>query len=125
MSSYVKKTELKNGTGVDTSKLAAKSDLPSLKAEDDKIDVKKWKTVPVDLSKISNVVNNDVVRKTVYNKLVVKVNNIDTSRFVLKIKYDPDKLDLEKKTSDADEKIPDTSGLAKKHYNFRISEIKN
>ena len=115
MSSYVKKAELKNGTGVDTSKLAAKSDLPSLKAEDDKIDVKKWKTVPVDLSKISNVVNNDVVRKTVYNKLVAKVNNIDTSRFVLKTTYDPDKLDLEKKTSDADKKKPDTSGLFKKH----------
>ena len=95
---------MKNATGVDTSKLAAKSDLPSLKAEDDKIDVKKWKTVPVDLSKISNIVNNDVVRKTVYNKLVAKVNNIDTSRFVLKTKYDSNKLDLEKKTSDADKK---------------------
>ena len=106
---------MKNATGVDTSKLAAKSDLPSLKAEDNKIDVKKWKTVPVHLSKISNVVNNDVVRKTVYNKLVAKVNNIDTSRFVLKTTYDPDKLDLEKKTSDADKKIPDTSGLVKKH----------
>ena len=95
---------MKNATGVDTSKLAAKSDLPSLKAEDDKIDVKKWKTVPVDLSKIINIVNNDVVRKTVYNKLVAKVNNIDTSRFVLKTKYDSNKLDLEKKTSDADKK---------------------
>ena len=104
MSSYVKKAELKNPTGVDTLKLAAKSDLPSLKAEDAKIDVKKWKTVPVDLSKISNIVNNDVVRKIVYNKLVAKVNNIDTSRFVLKTKYDSDKLDLEKKTSDADKK---------------------
>ena len=45
------------------SKLAAKSDLASLKAEIDKIDEKKLKTVPADLSKLSNVVNNEVVKK--------------------------------------------------------------
>ena len=44
--------------------------------------------VPTDLSKLSNVVKNDVVKKTVYDKLVTKVNTIDTSNFVLKIKYD-------------------------------------
>ena len=55
------KLDLKNATGVDTSKLAAKSDLASLK--DDKIDVDKLKTVPVDLSKLSNLVNNDFVKK--------------------------------------------------------------
>ena len=43
-------------------------------------------------------------KKTVYYKLVAKVNNIDTSGFVLKTKYDTDKSDLEKKISDADEK---------------------
>ena len=58
-----------------------KSNLAKLKAEIDKIDVGKVKTVPVDLSNLSNVVNNDVVKKTVYDKLVAKVNNIDTSRF--------------------------------------------
>ena len=42
-------------------------------------------TVPVDLSKLSNVVKNDVVKKTVYDQLVAKVNSIDTSAFVLKI----------------------------------------
>ena len=47
--------------------------------------------VPVDLSKLSDVVKNDVVKKTVYDKLVAKVNSIDTSRFVLKTKYDTDK----------------------------------
>ena len=52
---------------------------------------------PVDLSKLSDVVKNDVVKKTVYNKLVTKVNNIDTTGFVLKIKYDTDKSDLEKR----------------------------
>ena len=46
--------------------------------------------VPVDLSKLSNVVKNEVVTKTVYDKLVAIVNNIDTSGFVLKTKYDAD-----------------------------------
>ena len=43
--------------------------------------------VPVDLSKLSDVVKNDVVKKAVYDKLVAKVNNIDTNDFALKIKY--------------------------------------
>ena len=47
--------------------------------------------VPVDLSKLSDVVKNDIVKKTVYNKLVETVNNIDTSRFILKTKYNTDK----------------------------------
>ena len=62
---------------------------------------------PVDLSKLSDVVKNDVVKKTVYDKLVAKVNSIDTSRFVLKTNYDADKKELENK-------IPNTSGLLKK-----------
>ena len=57
--------------------------------------LKKLKTVPVDLSKLSNVVNNDVVKKTVYDKLVAKINNIDISGFILKTKYDTDKSELE------------------------------
>ena len=97
LSSYAKKAELKKSTVVDTFKLAGKSDLASLKAEVDKIDVDKLKTVPVDLSKLSNVVKNEVVKKTVYDKLVIKVNNIDTSELVLKTKYDTDKSDIEKK----------------------------
>ena len=52
--------------------------------------------------------------KRLYEKLVAKVNNIDTSGSVLKTTYDTDKSDLEKKISDADKKIPDTSDLAKK-----------
>ena len=88
---YTAKLDFKNATGVDTSKLAAKSDLASLKAEVDKIDVDKLKTVPTDLSKLSNAVKNEVVKKSVYNKLVTKVNNIDTSGFVSKTKYDRDK----------------------------------
>ena len=62
LSNYATKTYLKNATGVDTSKLAAKSDLASLKAEIDKIDIDKLKTVPVALSKLSNVVNNVIFK---------------------------------------------------------------
>ena len=67
-----------------TSKLAAKSDLASLKAEKDQLDIDKLVPVPVDLSKLSDVVKNDIVKKTVYDKLAAKVNNIDTSKFVFK-----------------------------------------
>ena len=105
---------MQSATGVDTSKLAAKSDLSSLKAEIDKIDVEKLKAVSADLSKLSNVVNNEVVKKTVHDRLVAKVNSIDTSGFALKTKYTADKSDLEQKMSDADKKVLHTGGLVKK-----------
>ena len=69
----------------------------SLKAKIDKIDVDKLKTVPVDLSKLSNIVKNEVFKKTVYDKLVAKLSNIDTTGFILKAKYDTDKSDFDKK----------------------------
>ena len=73
--------------------------------------------VPVYLSKLSDLVQNDVVKKDVYNKLVAKVDNFNTSGFVSKTKYDTDKSELENK-------IPDTSGLVKKtDYNTKITEI--
>ena len=59
------------------------------------------------MSKLSNVVKNDVVKKTVYDKLAAKVNNIDTSHFVLKTKYQINKTELEKK-------IPDVSDFVEK-----------
>ena len=60
---YAIKSDLKKAIGVDTSNLAAKPDLASLKAEVDKIDIYKPKTLPVDLYKLSNVVENDVRKK--------------------------------------------------------------
>ena len=57
----------------------------------------KLASVPVDLSKLSDVVKNDAVKKDVYDKLVAKVDNVDTSDFVLKTKYNNDKTELEKK----------------------------
>ena len=76
LSNYATKADLKSARGVDTSELAAKSDLASLKAEIDKIDICKLKTVPIDLSKLSNVVNNDAVNKAAYGKLVTKYMTI-------------------------------------------------
>ena len=63
----------------------------NLKTEVDKLDIDKLVPVPVDLSKLSDVVKNDVVKKGIYDKLVSKVNNIDTSGFVLRIKFYIDK----------------------------------
>ena len=52
--------------------------MANLKTEVDKLDIDKLVPVPADLSKLSNVVKKDFVKKTVYNKLVPKVDNIDT-----------------------------------------------
>ena len=102
---------------VDTSSFALKITLANLKTEVHKLDVDKLVPVPVDLRKLSDVAKNDVAKKDVYDKLVAKVDNIDTSGFVLKIKYDTDKSELENK-------IPDTSGLVKKtDCNTKITEI--
>ena len=93
---YATKTDLKNVTHVDTSSFELKTNLAILKTEVDKLNIGKLVPVPVDLSKSSNVVKNDVVKKAVYDKLVARINNIDTSEFVLKTKYQIDKADLEK-----------------------------
>ena len=69
--------------------------------------IDKLKPIPDDLSKLSNVVKNDVIKKTLYSKLVAKVDNIDTTVFVLKAKYNTDKTEFENK-------VPDTSSLVKK-----------
>ena len=96
--------------------LTNQTNLANLKTEVDKLDIDGQVSVPADLSKLSNAVKNDVVKKTIYDKLVAKVNNIDTSAFVLKTKYNTDKTELENK-------IPDTSGLAEKtDYNTKITE---
>ena len=84
-------------THVDTSNFALKTNFSSLKTEVDKLDIGKLATIPVDLSKLSNVVKNDVVKKTLYNKLVTKVDNIDTSDFVLKTNFNTKITGLEKK----------------------------
>ena len=77
-------------THADTAICALKLNIASLKAEVDKLDINKLVPVPVDLRKLSDVDKNDVAKKAVYNKLATKVNNIDTSEFVLKTKCSAD-----------------------------------
>ena len=109
---------------MDVSSFALKSNLASLKTEVDKIDVDKLKTVPVDLAKLSNVVKNDLVKKTEYNKLVTKVDNIDTINFVKKNKYGKDGSDFKDEITKIDKKIPDVSNLVKKtDFNAKTSEV--
>ena len=117
LSNYATKADIKNISHVDTSSFALKTNLASLKAEVNKLDIDKLVPVPVELSKLSDVVKNDVVKKNAYDKLVAEVNSIDTSLFVLKTKYDTDKSEL-------NNKIPDTNSLVKEtYYNTKITEI--
>ena len=66
-SNYAKKSDGKNSTGDDTSQFAKKIDLANLKSDVYKLDIVKLKTVPIDLSKLSNVVNKNVFKRDVYN----------------------------------------------------------
>ena len=97
LSNYAAKTDLKNVSHVDVSSFALKSNLANLKTEVDKLYIDKLTPVPNDLARLSSAVKNDVVKKTVHDKLVAKVNNIDTTGSLLKTAYDTDKLVLEKK----------------------------
>ena len=119
LSNYATKKDTNDITHIDTSNVALKTNLANLKTEVDKLDIDKLATAPVDLSKLSIVVTNEVFKKTLYDQLVTKVNNIDTNDFVLKTKYSTDKTELENK-------IPSISGLAKKtDYNTKITELEN
>ena len=111
--------DLKNVTHVDTSSFAMKTNLVSLKIEIDKLDIDKLGPVPVDLTKLSDVVKNDVVKKTMYDRLVAKVNNIDTSDFVMKTKYqtkfrDVNNVIIKAELTELENEIPDVSSLATK-----------
>ena len=124
LANYATKDDVKNITHVDVSSYATKINLAALKIEVDKIDTDKLKTVP-DLSKLSNVVKNDVVKKTDYNTKVTSIetkiadvtkntqNNladitklkaVDTNNFVLKTKLASDVTTLENKIDTADKK---------------------
>ena len=125
LANYAIKDDVKNITHVDVSSFASKTNLAALKTEVDKIDVDKLKTVPVDLAKLSNVVNNDIVKKTDYNTKVTSIESqiagvtkntldnlgditklkaVDTSNFVLKTKLASDVTTLENKIDTVDKK---------------------
>ena len=135
LTNYATKTDLKNTTHVDVSIFASKTNLAALKTEVDKIDVDKLKTTPTDLAKLTNAVENDLVKKTDYNTKVTsietqiagltkntidnladitKLKAIDTNSFVLKTKLTSDVTTLENKIDTVDKKIPDITGLATK-----------
>ena len=71
LTNYATKTDLKNITHVDKSSFASKTNLAELKTEVDKIDTDKSKTAPTDLAKLTNAIENDVVKKTDYNTKLV------------------------------------------------------
>ena len=111
LTNYATKTDLKNITHVDVSSFASKTTLAALKTEVDKIDTDKLKIAPTDLAKLTNAIENDVVKKTDYNTKVTsieaqiagltkntvdnladitKLKVIDTNSFVLKTKFSAD-----------------------------------
>ena len=104
--------------------LASKTTLASL-------NVDKLKTVAADLSNLGNLVDNDVVKKTVCDKFVIKGNAIDTriistKTLVTLTRYVSHKQGLEKKIKDGVKKVPNTNGLDKKtDYNTKVTEIEN
>ena len=135
LTNYATKTDLKNITHVDMSSFASKTNLAALKTEEDKIDVDKLKTAPVDLAKLTNVVKNDVVKKTDYNAKVTsieaqiagitkntvdnladttKLKATDTNSFAARTKFSADTNALDDKIDGLEKKKPDISGLATK-----------
>ena len=104
LTNYATKTDLKNITHTDSSSFASKTNLAALKTEVDKIDVNKLKTVPDDLAKLSNVVKNEVVKKT----------DFSADNYVTRTKFSTDTNALDDKIDKVDKKIPNVSNLATK-----------
>ena len=135
LTNYATKTDLKNITHVDVRSFASKTNLAALKIEVDKIDTDKLKTAPTDLAKLTNGIENDVVKKTDYNTKatsieaqiagltkntvdnladITKLKAIDTNSFVTRTKFSADTNALDDKIGGVEKKTPDISGLATK-----------
>ena len=125
LANYATKTDLNNITHVDVSSFASKANLAALKTEVDKIDADKLKTAPTDLAKLTNVIENDVVKKTDYNTKVTsieaqivgltkntvdnladitKLKAIDTNSFVTRTKFSADTNALDDKIDGVEKK---------------------
>ena len=155
LTNYATKNDLKNITHVDVSTYASKTNLAALKSEVHKIDVDKLKTTPTDLAKLSNVVKNDVVKKTDYNAKVTSIESqiagvtkntldnladitklkaIDTNSFATRTNFSADTNALDDKI-DGVEKKTDIGGLATKTslnsylqtsaFNSKVTEVEN
>ena len=133
LTNYATKTDLKNITHVDVSSFASKTNLAALKTEVDKVDTDKLETAPTDLAKLTNVIENDVVKKTDYNTKVTsiegqiagltkntvdnladitKLKAIDTNSFITRTKFSADTNALDDKIEGVERKKTDISGLA-------------
>ena len=125
LANYATKTDLNNITHVDVSSFASKTNLAALKTEVDKIDADKLKTAPTDLAKLTNAIENDVVKKTDYSTKVTsieaqiagltkntvdnladitKVKAIDTNSFVTRTKFSADTNALDDKIDGVEKK---------------------
>ena len=104
LANYATKDDVENITHVDVSSYASKTNLAALKTELDKIDTDKLKTVPDDLAKLTNVVKNEVVKKT----------DFSADNYVTRTKLSTDTNSLDDKIDKVDKKIPDVSNLASK-----------
>ena len=125
LANYATKTDLNNITHVDVISFASKTNLAALKTEVDKIDADKSKTAPTDLAKLTNAIENDVVKKTDYNAKVTsteapiaglnkntvdnladitKLKAIDTNSFVNKTKFSADINTLDDKKDGVEKK---------------------
>ena len=142
LANYATKTDLKNITHSDVSSFASKTNLAALKTEVDKIDADKLKTAPTDLTKLTNAIENDVVKKADYNTKVTSIeaqiagltkNTVDNLADITKLKaIDTNSFVTRTKFS---AKIPDISGLATKTslndylqnstFNSKVTEVEN
>ena len=125
LAKYATKTDLKNITHVDVSSFASKTNLAALKTEVDKIDTDKLKTAPTTLAKLTNAIENDVVKKTDCNAKVTsieaqiagltkntvdnladitKLKAIDTNSFVTRTKFSADINTLDDKIDGVEKK---------------------
>ena len=160
LSYYATKTDLKKDTGIDTLEFAGKTDFARLKLDIDKLgidksdkvpsglnslkskvyklDIDKLEATPVNLSKPSNAVKNDIVKKTEEVELVKKFTGIDTSRLVKKTDYDAKINEIKVKIlsiiglaitaalNDAKNKISNITDLVKlPDYDAKIKDIEN
>ena len=135
LANYATKTDLINIIHVDVSSFASKTNLAALKTEVDKIDADKLKTTHADLVKLTNAIENDVVKNTDYNTKVtskeaqiagltkntvdnladiMKPKAIDTNSFVSRTKFSADTNALDDKIEGVGKRIPDISELATK-----------
>ena len=123
LSNYATKDDVKNITHVDVSSYATKTNLAALKTEVDKIDIDKLKTMPDDLAKLSNVVKNEVVKKT----------DFTSDNYVTRTKFSTDTNSFDDKIDKVEKKIPDVSELATRrnvtalvnNLNNKIDNLRN